>query len=222
MSTGNDIISLEHINVQRTKQKQFYDKILSPSELELYNTEAIAEMPFEIFVWLAWSVKESAYKYLKRHTPGLRFSPAKINIHSITPPGSYTIKKFGYLQYEKKSFHEEVVYHGTVRYGAAFFHSSSIIHHELIYTVVNKDESFGNLWWGIKTIGFSDHNHQSAEVRAFLLKRLHAILPDHNLTIDNSTGGFPVILNERKEMDIPVSFTHHHHFIAYSFLSGDS
>lgn len=218
LSTGNDIISLGHVNMQRTRHVQFYDKILSEAELALYNTEAVAEMPFELFVWLAWSVKESAFKYMQRNIPDLLFSPLKINIRSIKFPASHTISNFGRLPYEATSFPSEVTYNSTVKYGDAFFYSRSIIHHELIHSVVNKDESFGNIWWGIKAIEYNDHKNQSAEVRSFLLQKLNSVLPGHKLTIGKSPNGYPVILNETSEIDIPVSFTHHHHFIAYSFL----
>ncbi len=52
LSTGNDIVALNAINVTRTKQPQFYSKILTPSEAELYNQPDFAALPFEIFVWL--------------------------------------------------------------------------------------------------------------------------------------------------------------------------
>jgi phosphopantetheinyl transferase (holo-ACP synthase) len=221
LSTGNDIVSLGHINTLRTKEMKFYNKILTPSELRLYNTEVLTEISFEIFVWLAWSIKESAFKYLNRSMPDLIFSPLKINIQSLTLP-RIAAKNFGSPQYETTSFNEEFACHGIVRCGLAFFHSRSVIYHELIHTVVNKDESFGNIWWGIKTIACSDDQNQSSEVRSFLLKKLQAVLPGRKLTIDKTVAGCPVILNEAKEVDLPVSIAHHHHFIAYSFLLSGS
>ena len=85
-STGNDIVALGSIDNQRTGQFRFYSKILSISEQALYHQPQFAEMPFKNYVWLLWSVKESAYKYLKRNLPGLVFSPAKIIIQHIEIP----------------------------------------------------------------------------------------------------------------------------------------
>ena len=82
LGTGNDIVALAAINVERTRQSNFYSKILSLSEQQLYN-ELQSQLPFENFVWLAWSVKESAYKFLKRFMPDLVFSPTKIMITNL-------------------------------------------------------------------------------------------------------------------------------------------
>ena len=76
-STGNDIIGLKSIDPHLTIQQRFYSKILSFSELELYYRKASETIPFENFIWLLWSVKESVYKYQKRNFPDLVFSSGK-------------------------------------------------------------------------------------------------------------------------------------------------
>jgi phosphopantetheinyl transferase (holo-ACP synthase) len=222
LSTGNDIISLAHINIPRTNQVQFYDKVISPSELTLYHTSVDLQVPFEIFVWLAWSVKESAFKYLQRHQPDLLFSPLKINIDCIKFSPKKDIENFGSHRYETISFQKEFASYGIVRCGDSFFHFRSVIHDDLIFTVVDSDGSFGNIWWGIKTIGLADHKSQSAEVRAFLLQRLNVAFPDHKLDISKTSAGCPIILHDGKELTIPVSLTHHRHYVAYSFVLNES
>jgi phosphopantetheinyl transferase (holo-ACP synthase) len=221
ISTGNDIIALKTINPQRTKQERFYSKILSFSELELYYHKDYAAMPFENFVWLLWSIKESVYKYQKRNIPGLVFSPGKIIIQSIDFPKSSTVTKFGNVQYERTSFCEEEFYNCTVCFGREIFYSRSKIHDELIYTVVNNNEKFENIWWGIKFIGHTDHENQSKAVRSFVLNKLNSVFPNDNLTIKKSATGYPLLLKGTKEINIPVSFTHHGHFVAYSFVLGN-
>ncbi len=217
-STGNDIIALKSINLQRTKQKRFYSKILSFSELELYYSEEFSEMHFENYVWLLWSVKESVYKYLKRSISGLIFSPTKIIIEGINVPRNCTVTKFGIAEYERASFCEEEFYNCIVHFGSEFLYSRSKIHNELIHTVVSTEEVFENIWWGIKHIEHSDYENQSKEVRSFVLNKLSSIFPNNNLQIAKSEIGYPVLLKETKEMDIPISFAHHDHFIAYSLL----
>ena len=66
ISTGNDIVALGLINKQRTCEPRFYSKILSASEQALYHQSEFTALPFEHYVWLLWSVKESTYKFLKR------------------------------------------------------------------------------------------------------------------------------------------------------------
>ena len=218
ISTGNDIISLDYIDIHRTRQKQFYNKVLTNSELKLYNNDDVLQMPFELFVWLAWSIKESAFKYLKRHVSDLIFSPLKMNIQSIKGPAPNTIIDIQGLPYEATSFLEQISYLATIEAGPYLFHSRSIINQELIYTIVNQDESFRNVWWGIKAIDAQDHKNQSAEVRSFLLKKLQEVLPYHTLSLSQNLHGCPVINDEKKEVNIPVSLTHHHGLVAYSFL----
>lgn len=99
---------------------------------------------------------------------------------------------------------------------------TNYLYHELIYSVVNEQESFDNIWWGIQTLDTSDPDAQSASVRLFILKKLHAVLPHLNITIGKSMDGIPVLLNEKKEMNIPVSITHDHNYAGYSFVLGES
>jgi phosphopantetheinyl transferase (holo-ACP synthase) len=217
-STGNDIIALKAINTERTKQVQFYSKILSPSEEALYRSEQFAEMPFQNFVWLLWSVKESVYKYAKRSIPDLIFSPRKIIIQSIDSPGNNLAPKFGHGQCERTSFDEEDSYNSIAYFESAIFHSRSKVYDELIHTVVNAGETFEDTSWGIKYIGQTDTESQSKEVRAFVLNTLAPIFPNDHLTIEKSIAGHPVLFRKTEEMEIPLSLSHHAHFVAYSFL----
>lgn len=218
ISTGNDIVSLKAINPQRTKQAQFYSKIISPSELELYRTEGFAEIPFENFVWLLWSIKESVYKFQKRNFHDLKFSPLKIIIQKINFPPGKSVTKFESLQYERDSFYKKEFHSGNVCSGNDILYFRSIIHEELLSTVVSNDEKFENTWLGIKSIDNNDYEIQSKEVRSFLLNKLSAIFPNDNFSIRKSIIGYPVLFREKEEINIPVSLAHHDHFVGYSFL----
>ena len=220
-STGNDIVALKAIDKQRTNLPRFYSKILSLSEQALYYRQGFGEMPFEKFVWLLWSVKESVYKYMKRSMPALVFSPTKIIIQGIDPPYRRTITIFGDTQWENKSNGScEEFYKGIIIVDSEIFYFRSKIHLELISTIVSNDENFEDIWWGIKTIDHAAYDNQSKSVRAFILNKLNFILPgsNDNLSIGKCPSGYPVLLKGAKEMNIPVSFAHHDHFIAYSFL----
>jgi len=220
-STGNDIVALQGINRQRTNHFRFYSKILSVPEQALYDREGFPEIPFEKFVWLLWSIKESVYKYLKRAKPGLVFSPTKIIIQQIDPPLLPNITSFTAIQWENNvNGSGENFYKGVIVAGSDIFYSRSKIHDELISTVVSADENFENTWWGIKSIDHNGYDNQSRAVRAFILDKLYSILPDGNdhLRIGKCPLGCPVVLKEAKEMNIPVSLAHHGYFVAYSFL----
>src|SRR5215469_9103806 len=94
-SAGNDIVSFSAINSARTKQQRFYSKILTTAEENIYRQPGFASIPFENFVWLLWSVKESAYKYLKRANPALIFTPVKFIVRQLDAPEQADMLSFG-------------------------------------------------------------------------------------------------------------------------------
>ncbi len=218
-SAGNDIIALGMINKQRSNDSRFYTKILSASEQELYHARAFAQMPFEHFVWLLWSIKESAYKYLKRGSSGLLFSPTKIIIQHINFPAEQEVNSFKDAQWQGCAS-GECCYSGNFIFGSAAFYFRSKMHHELIATVVSEDENFEHTWWGIQAIEQADAAHQSKTVRMFLLNKLNNLFPGKDLRIEETTAGYPVIFEGDHQLKLPVSIAHHGHYVAYSFLSG--
>lgn len=196
-STGNDIVALKAINIARTKQANFYSRIITSAERELYYAELQDQLLFEHFVWLAWSVKESAYKYLKRFDTGLIFSPSKMRIVELKNTA-------GNLR-------------GTVLLGDQLLYFQSVIHNNFISSIVNDTADFTEIYWDIKRIDFTDPAAQYSAVRELLLERLGELFPDSDLQIAKNPNGWPIIVNEDGELPIPVSFTHHDHFVAYSF-----
>jgi phosphopantetheinyl transferase (holo-ACP synthase) len=242
MSTGNDIVALHAIDGQRTLQPRFYSKILSPSEQALYDRYKFSGLPFEHFVWLLWSVKESVYKYCQRIGPGLVFSPTRIVIHQMDIP-SHPLSGF-----------YRCTVHFDARVDARVFYSRSVIREEWIATVVSDEETFEDVWWGVAAIDHAGHAAQSAAVRSVVLGRLGSLLQQtegggdrggrscsedpedrrsangrdgsgdpggpggqDGLCIGKSPKGYPVILRGNQEMGIPVSLAHHDRFVAYSF-----
>ena len=216
-SVGNDIIDLRAINTQRSNDSRFYTKILSVSEMALYRRPEYAHISFEHFLWLLWSIKESGYKYLKRGIPDLVFSPLKIIIQSIDLPADTAVKYFNSGQWEGDVTGEDC-YKGSCIFENNTIYFKSKFYAELIATVVSEDENFEHTRWGIQTIEYADTDHQSKKVRSFFLKRLNAFIPDNDLRIEKDTAGYPLIYSGTKELKFPVSFAHHAHFIAYSFL----
>lgn len=215
----SDIVALQCINRQRTNHFGFYSNILSVSEQTLYYRQGFKEIPFEKFVWLLWSIKESADKYQKRIVPGLVFSPTKINIQQINSPYRRTITSFGGSNGKIKITNLWRILQRPHYFWSWYFYFRSKIHDELISTVVSIDENFENIWWDIKSIDYAAYDNQSKTVRAFILERLNSILPvGHDLRIGRNQQGCPVVLKKTKEINIPVSLAHHDHFISYSFL----
>jgi len=214
-STGNDIVALALVNKQRTGQVRFYSKILSVSEQELYHQPETQQLPFESYVWLLWSVKESTFKYLKRLDPTLIFSPINIIIQHIVIP---RVSSDGPAVAEWESTGEDSdVYCGKVVCGVHTLYFRAKINEAWIATVVNNDECFDDVCWGVKSIVNPGYKYQSLEARLALIYKLSGFLPG-DLRIEKSPVGYPVIVNNDEETGVPASLAHDGYFVAYSFL----
>jgi phosphopantetheinyl transferase (holo-ACP synthase) len=214
-STGNDVVALAAIDIARTKQPRFYSKILSASEITLYGSPGVSEIPLEIFVWLLWSVKEAAYKYLQRHNPALVFTPVKFEVQDISMPADKTLQRFKLSQMEGAGFTEKETYKGLVIYAGTTLYFAASIYQELIHTVVNNGPDFNDTYWGIRYI--DDTDTQSAAVRSILLHKLNAQLKSDDLSIVKNPHGCPILTEENEEVNLPISLAHHQHWVAYSF-----
>jgi len=220
-STGNDIVSLATIDAARTKQYKFYSKIISGAEKALYAEPGFEAIPFELFVWLLWSIKESAYKFLKRIDPELIFTPVKFEVKQINIPAEFKLVDFSLDEAEGTGFDDRLVLRATLSIGTNTLFSRSLLYNEAIMTVVNDIDSFDEIFWGIKKIRSADHVTQSSEVRRFLLDRLQTVKKMDNLSIAKNEEGVPFLLAGNKEIDIAISLSHHDHIIAYSFQTGE-
>jgi phosphopantetheinyl transferase (holo-ACP synthase) len=221
ISAGNDIICLKNIDITRTNQPRFYSKILTPSEKALYDKATFAALPFEVFVWLLWSVKESAYKYLKRIDNGLTFIPVKFVVTHLQLPFEYILTNLESAQIENKGFEGMPLFKAVINIGPNTLYSSSLVYTELIVSVVNGDENFEGIYWGVKAIDETGCDQQSAAVRAFLLSKLAAIFSFNELTLRKDANGIPVLLKNDRETSVPISLSHHGKFIGYSFQLPD-
>jgi phosphopantetheinyl transferase (holo-ACP synthase) len=210
-STGNDIVALKAINIARTKQPNFYKKILSVSEIKLYDQQFSGKMLLENFVWLLWSVKESAYKYLQRITPELVFSPTRTIVSKLEFPLGDTPAKL-----EGSDFDKEMVYKGIVSFEDHTLYSRSIINEEFIFSVVNHEDDFKGTHWGIQLISSSEPEVQSSAVRTFLSIRLSTLFPNEDLQISKNPHGYPVLIKDGVEFPVVVSLAHHDRYVAYS------
>lgn len=214
-STGNDIVALRAINIARTKQPNFYSKILSVREKDLYDQQLSDKIPFENFVWLLWSVKESAYKFLHRITPDYVFSPTRTIVSSLELPANLVLTEFD-GQAEGCGFDEGIAYKGIVSINDQKLHSSSLIGDDFALSVVSDTNDFADICWGVQNIASSESAHQSTAVREFLMKKLNRLFPGDDISIDKNTHGVPVLIKNNVEMPHVISLAHHDHYVAYS------
>lgn len=204
ISAGNDIVALNLVDKQRTLLPAFYLKFITPAELSLHKDSAIS---FESFVWLLWSVKESAYKYLKRNDENLVFSPNKLIVQNFSVSGDIDRCDFDTDQ------SVDVYYDGIVSTGSFTIKFKSAINNHFIATIINE----GEVYWGVQTIAEGDYHNQSNSVRLLALAKLNSILLADDLWIDKHTSGYPFIMNGRYKLETALSFAHHGCYVSYAF-----
>jgi phosphopantetheinyl transferase (holo-ACP synthase) len=215
-STGNDIISLDLINKERSNDSRFYLKILTPSEEALGRQVELAHLSFERYVWLCWSIKESAFKYLQREYPQMMFSPVKIVIQNIIIPAIHDTQQLDDTWEGDASGDEN--YSGCLTAEGNTYYFRSKISTSTIASIVSNDQKFSGVVWGIAHIAHSNTDHQSEQVRSFVLKRLQTFFPGKTLHIEKVAAGYPVVMEDKKALSLPVSFAHHGNTVSYSLL----
>jgi phosphopantetheine--protein transferase-like protein len=213
ISIGNDIVDLAAIDKKRTQQKAFYSKILSDKEQQLYSRSS--HFPFEIYVWLLWSAKESVYKFAKRLHPELVFSPARIEV-SFKPEFS-ELQNFQNVTLEATGFDSVSTFNLEIVYKSNTYYARSFIYNNLVATFAGNEPKLFAVYWGIKHIENTDYDTQSQTVRAFVIERLAQIYPDNKIGITKSVVGYPVILSNSNQLNVPLSFAHHGHYVSYAF-----
>jgi phosphopantetheinyl transferase (holo-ACP synthase) len=202
ISIGNDIIALDLIDTGRTIQPVFYSRILDPAETAMY-TELFS-LPFEQYVWLLWSIKESVYKCIKRQYAELRFSPRKIIVKHID------------LSSDTNTY-QSLVYFNSIP-----FYTESRVNDKFISTLATNDAEFDKICWDVQQIGRTDPESQSQHVRQALLERLQSFFPGDRLQIEKAEAGYPVLIRNSSPTNLPISFSHHHNLVFYSFISPSS
>lgn len=218
ISAGNDIVCINATDIPRTKQSRFYSRILSPPELALYSKPEYAATPFEHFVWLFWSIKESAFKYLQRANPLLVFSPTKFVVTQLDIPLGFTIGNLAEKEMAQRGFGDSVI-KGIIAYADFKLSSRSLIYRETIASVVNSDENFEDIFWGIKSVNYISPDNQSTEARAFLSGALNQQFGAKNVAICKTSDGIPFLSLYNGKTTLPVSLSHHGNFVGYSFLA---
>lgn len=212
-SAGNDIVALNAIDIKRTCDARFYSKFITDSELAIYQPSIL--LPFEIFVWLLWSVKEAAYKYLQRDDAGLLFSPIKFVVGRLDIPPDFILTPIDGKHWDSDSPANYIA--GTVSNGNIKLYFRSYITPDLITSAVNDDDQFDKVHWGIKSIEQTDSGHQFTEVRKLALAQLRSVLKADNLTITKSKIGYPIVMVSNTPLNVALSLAHHDKWVGYSF-----
>ncbi len=215
ISAGNDIVSLAHTDKARTERPAFYKKILSTTEIERYEQEYHQFIPLHHYVWLSWSAKEAAFKYLQRHHPRLIFSPTKFAViglfSPVKEPSTSPVKELNDLTADP-----DEAYHGHLRYDNYTLYFRSFLSVDVLHTLVNNDKSFENVCWGLLFTNDDSPAGLSAAVRDVATERLHTLY-GQSAAITKDERGIPLISNSGIDSTGPISLSHHGQYVGYAF-----
>ena len=201
-STGNDLVFLPATRAEKTTLPRFYRRILTDAEQKLYCRHESLDLPFDQYVWLCWSIKESVYKYKKRQLPSLTFAPTRTGILDLTEPQG-----------------SEDFYRCSALFQPAgdTLYSRSLIRDGVIMTIVSEDPEFADTHWGCSPTGSARYADQSAAVRELALADLQTKLSRYDLRIAKDPDGCPILFAGPRLLDIPVSLAHHEKWVAWSY-----
>lgn len=216
ISTGNDIVSLKSARSDRFAQKDYYSKILSPNEEDYFRRRLADKLSFIHYVWLLWSIKEAAYKYLKRADNDLLFNPLKITMENIGLQEAHHPLTVNRLPIEDIGFKDGKFIGGLVSDQNNSICTRSLVAEDFIFSVVSDKNVLDKTYWGIEQINSGDYTTQSEAVRQFAVHKLKDTFPCQDFTIEKNEAGVPGIVCGSKLH--PVSFAHHERYIAYSFV----
>jgi hypothetical protein len=228
-SAGNDVVAFHLTDPARNAQPRFYNQILSPSEIQLFRSGAVPTLSlparsvptlsvtavssptpsipaaagqfdsFHIYLWMCWSIKESAYKFLKRHNPNLRFSPTSLEV-SITD-GKWN--------------------NNVLRGQIDHLFWNTVISHKGIRTTVHNSEDFTGVCTGFDSLPADKEptpENQSAQVREYFLRSMTEIDAHANWTLGKHPDGYPLVYKDGILQPIPLSFAHHGELLGYSYF----
>jgi len=210
-SSGNDLVYLPATRSERTRLPRFYSRILTAAEVEGFARFVGSGLPFDHYVWLCWSVKESVYKYQKRLFPELVFAPLRIEVQQIDPP-------CGDLDFYAGIVVAQRLVGPTSVAGQTLF-SRTWVRDGVIVTIVSEDQQFTDTHWDFSAIDSATYADQSAAVRKLALGELSSVLSRDDLRLEKDAAGCPIVLAGDQPLAIPISLAHHERFIAYSFCS---
>lgn len=189
---GNDIVDLQRASCDSNWQRLGYlQKICSDSEINsIYDSSEPNKL-----VWLYWSMKETAYKYINRVLKHRFYNPVKL-----------------YCSIEHMSGNNVI---GKVQFGDMIILTSSLITADYISTFTrNSILDSHNVTQLI--MPFDQEEHGLAMRRTILSYLWYqSMQKPSRFSIIKDDHGIPSLLNEQKQMTFPISMSYHGRFCSF-------
>jgi phosphopantetheinyl transferase (holo-ACP synthase) len=219
---GNDIVYLKAKNcLGRSQDSRFLNKVLHSSEHEILEKSAFKDH----FLWLFWSVKESAYKCIKRAYPEFKFSPTKICPKNLS---SDALNNYiATSRITNDCSHLKVPLQNTFTYDVltpnATLFGQSVFSNNFVYTNVCANKSdLDRLNWCVKTIENPSYKSQSLAIREIFVAdylQENVSLKQYRAEIRKKQHSYPELYINSIKQPISISFTHDYIYLAYACLS---
>ena len=195
---GNDIVDLNLADKEAYRRKRFLEKVLADSE-QLFLSQV--EDP-GTFLWVLWSMKESAYKlhfreHLNRALNPIRFTCRFDCVHELGPHGRFT---------------------GRVEAGDKVYQTNSILCKDYVHTTaIDAGENF-RIHSDEVTAG-SPNKAREKTIDALVRSIGNApALKYDKIEFTKDTNGLPFLTDACKGIFKPCSISHHGRFGAYAVV----
>jgi phosphopantetheinyl transferase (holo-ACP synthase) len=196
---GNDVVDLLDPDARDgARHPRFDARVFAPQELAAI---AASEAPSRLR-WLLWAAKEAAYKAARRERPAIVFSPPR-----------FVVSVHGERRAEVR--HDAACFDVAFEPGEGFVHAIA----------TGRTRAHGSYFGAAGSLDALTRDGSSSDaVRALaiasLAPRLGAAPEDLTILRDARRGRVPRLLRFGREIDVPLSLSHHGRFVAFACLLG--
>jgi hypothetical protein len=143
------------------------------------------------------------------------FSPSKFivgDIQLLVPSG------FKHPVFDQVQGADNTTWQGNITVNNINLTYFSYVDTHYVHSVIHPVHNSAEIYSGVKQIAEASTQNQSSEVRDLCLDKVEQLKPGTRFYFTKSEQGVPSIYNIDEDLSYPVSFSHHGHFVACSFL----
>lgn len=183
---GNDIVDLRDEDaIEPSENIRFVKRVLNENEIRsVFDSKNPKET-----LWTLWSLKESAYKALKRKYADLQFIPKDFSVNSKTFIVDWRKIEFLYSVVEQQREEFVASYCSTTQNGFVYHKYEDYNFHEVKIT-------------------------PSAAVREFAKKKISELWNISPEYLKIEVELYPEIINLKTQKKLPLSMSHHGRYVA--------
>lgn len=197
---GNDIVDLTHPDAKDIHPR-FAERICTQAELDMLSLFPQLSLPWIQQLWRFWSIKEAAFKAVKRYDPTVKFRwkdfDGALEPGMVRCPHEITLSI--YTNTPDKSLSIQSYIH-TIAYNSCFLRSSM---HVQVDTISLKKTDISN------------------EIRKLFVNNIHEQfnVDKDQVNWNRHISGAPVCSVNGKNLPFIISFSHHGRYMAFVLVA---